>query len=108
MMVMERRSLRRFGLEAPAMVEFENGAKDARFIYLLTRDISGEGAYFHTADPLDIDAFVKIQIYLDVEKLGQLPVDGHVLVVADGRVLRSELAGMAVQFNDSCRVVPVS
>lgn len=107
-MVMERRQLRRFGVEVPAMVEFGTAPKEVGFIYLLTRDISGRGAYFQTSDPLDIDAFVKVQIYLDVEKLANLPVGGHVLVVADGRVLRSELSGMAVQFNDSCRVVPVN
>lgn len=104
----ERRDLRRFGLEAPAMVECVDSPTKATFHYLLTRDISGSGAYFQTPAPLAIDANVRIQIYLDVDKLAELPIGGHVLVVADGRVLRSEFSGMAVQFSDYCQVVAVN
>ena len=103
----ERRNLKRFALEVPAIVECTDSSTETAFHYLLTRDISGSGASFQTPTALGVNANVKVKIFLDIEKLAELPVGGHVLVVADGRVLRSDFEGVAVQFNEVCQVVPV-
>jgi len=91
-----------------AVVECQDADAEGTCHYLMTRDISGSGVYFQSPAPLSIDAQVRIQIFLDVNKLSSLPVGGHVLVVADGRVLRCDDAGLAVQFHDSCKVVSVN
>ena len=104
----EKRELKRYMLAAPATIECDQADWDDGFKYLLTRDISGSGAYFRTSEPLQIDADVKVKIYLEVGKLGNLPLSGHVLVLAEGIVLRAEDAGMAVKFSERCQVIPVS
>lgn len=103
----EKRDLIRYRLAAPATIESEQSDWDESFQYLLTRDVSGGGAYFKTEQPLQTDADVKVKIFLEVGKLGNLPLSGHVLVQADGIVLRTESTGMAVKFSTVCQVIPV-
>ena len=104
----EKRLLKRFELNAPALAEPLSSPGDDEIYYLITRDLSGGGAYFHTEAPLTLDTPVQVGIYLDISQLEKLPVAGHVVIRAKGLVKRIEPDGMAVQFLDKCRVLSVT
>lgn len=108
MSINERRDLKRYELSAPATIECDPPGSQPGFLYLLTRNISGGGAFFLTEDPLRADQNVKVNICIDVGKLGELPLGGHVMLMAAGQVLRTEPFGMAVKFIEKCQVIPVS
>lgn len=108
MSVKEKRQLSRYKLSAPATIECDQSGWEDGYQFTLTRDLSGGGAYFKTPLPLQLDDVVKVKIFLKVEKLGFAKLDGHVLVEAEGKVLRADSRGMAVKFNEMCQVLPVS
>jgi len=103
----EKRELKRLALNAPALVESlaKRGEGDVK--YLVTRDLSGGGAYFHTRVPLEVETTIEVGIFLDIEKLEEISLDGHVLIQANGMVQRVDSSGMAVRFLGKCRVLPL-
>ena len=103
----EKRQLRRFDLNAPALVEQVSSENGEEITYLTTRDLSGGGAFFQTEHPLHLDTDVKVGIFLDVSKLQKITLDGHVLIRARGTVRRIEPNGMAIQFLEKCKVLSV-
>lgn len=107
MSVKEKRQLSRYILTAPATIECEHSGWEDGCQFTLTRNLSGGGAYFNIPVPLQLDEVVKVKILLKVEKLGFAKLDGHVLVEAEGKVLRADSKGMAVKFNEMCQVLPV-
>ena len=103
----EKRQAERYPLRAPAMVECSPAPADANCLLLMTRNLSGGGAYFSARTPVTVDTDVKVGIFLEVSKLREIPVNGHVYVQASGTVLRSDATGMAVRFLDKCQVIPI-
>jgi len=107
MLADEKRELKRLALNAPALVESLALRGEGDVKYLVTRDLSGGGVYFHTRAPLEIETTVEIGIFLDIEKLEEITLDGHVLIQANGMVQRVDSSGMAVKFLEKCRVLPL-
>ena len=70
--------------------------------YLVTKDISGGGAYFRTLKPLGTGTIVKMELLLPiVNRAGKKTRDMSRTAVR-GRVVRTESGGMAVEFDESC------
>jgi hypothetical protein len=86
-----RRGIERYDLRLLSVVhEKENGDSEIR---LYTRDISSDGAFFHTGEPLPMNTKVEMTIYL--------PLGGSLKSRLDtlGTVVRSDSQGMAVRFD---------
>jgi hypothetical protein len=74
---------------------------------MATRDISSKGAFVNTSVPLPVGTDVRLEMKLVLKAPGG-GGSRTALVRATGSVLRVEPGGMAVVFDRSSKVVPVS
>lgn len=65
----ERRSSKRFEVKLPSTLIYPTGEnKGVEYHFLLSRDISSNGAYFNTVKPITYDGPVQIEILIEVSK----------------------------------------
>jgi len=104
----ERRRLGRFRLEVPAKIEVLHSDLEGERRDLKTRNISSGGAFFHTKEPLPEGTLVKIDLILPLEKLKKLKNDHRqAYIEVTGKVLRAELKGMAISFDQDYVIRPL-
>jgi len=101
----DKRRLERFNLELPSQVSVVTGL-DQQIIDLLTRDISSDGAYFHTEVPLPVGTAVKIDLIISLDELKKIE-SRKALIKVSGEVVRSENKGMAICFNNYYKIIPI-
>jgi hypothetical protein len=96
----ERRRLERLDLRVPALVQPSTtpGANRATNCFLLTRDISSQGAYFQTLEPDAYEGQVQIKLILKVPTCTKQMK--YMCLTMAGEVLRRDAAGLAVRFED--------
>ena len=95
--VKERRGLERFKLRLLAKVEvLASGEKQV--FNLVTNNISANGAYFHMLHPISNDTRVRVTINIASEFVKEI-TGFQMRSKVEGRVVRSEPTGMAIQFN---------
>lgn len=103
----QRRSLERFSVSAPAIIEvIDNADNDCEFVNLVTRDVCGGGAYFYTEEPLPEGTCVKIDLILLTDPVKSVQ-DDQALVKLRGEVVRAEEDGMAICFTDTYNILPL-
>jgi hypothetical protein len=96
---LEKREIERFDLRLFTLLqELEN--RPSQF-QLYTRDISSDGAYLCTDDPLPLDTPVELTFYLPVQQ------EIRSKIHTNGRVVRSEKEGMAVRFDSKYQIVAI-
>jgi hypothetical protein len=92
----ERRKLERFDLQLPAEIEVERGKKHIRNLF--TKNICAGGAFFETSNPLPLNTNVKIDLVAPT----------RVQIIVLGAVCRSDPSGMAVQFEEEYKILPLA
>ena len=99
-----RRLVERYDMKVPARLYPDADGDDTSTRFVLTRDISSNGAYFHTTAPGIYADRVKIELLLQVPSLD----DGakYMYMNTSGEVLRRDEAGIAVRFDDDHTFVP--
>jgi hypothetical protein len=96
---LEKRGVERFDLRLFTLLEeLENRPHQ---LQLYTRDISSDGAYLRTDDPLPLDTSVELTFYLPVQQ------EIRSKIHTNGRVVRSEKEGMAVRFDSKYQIVAI-
>lgn len=104
----DRRRLQRFSIKALAILRTLSVSRSQTF-NLVTRDISSGGAFFLMALPLPVGEKVKVTIFLTIAALeGVADGPSQTRIVTDGRVVRSEAAGVAVRFSRRYKMAPVA
>ena len=102
------RELERFNLELPALVEvLESNQKNIR-CYPMMRDISGNGGYFLTKNPLAVNTRIKVGLIFEINKPDASERKGHFFLEFTGKVIRVDASGMAVRFDQDYQHVPVN
>jgi len=104
----ERRKLDRFDLRVPAKIEAkgEDHHQQKEVLCLLTKNISADGAFFDTTNPLPKGTQVEIDLVLE-RRVGDLPdIQSHIKL--SGAVLRPESTGMAILFDRDYKIMPLS
>jgi hypothetical protein len=101
----DRRRLERFNLGLPSQLSVDSGPNQ-QVLDLLTRDISSDGAYFHTELPLPIGTEVKIDLIISLDELKKLE-SRKALIKVSGEVVRSEKNGMAICFDKDYKITPI-
>ena len=95
----EQRSLQRFDLRLYTVLEeLENRTNQ---LELYTRDISSDGAYICTEDPLPLDTPVELTFFLPVKQKIRSKIQ------TNGKVVRSEREGIAVRFQSNYQILSV-
>ena len=100
-----QRKVERFDLELPATIELLDEDREEKVYNLLTKNVCSGGAYFHTSQPLPEGTQVKIDLVLPLEKLKKLQKNHkQAYIKVTGKVLRSELEGMAICFDKDFQI----
>ena len=95
----DRRGIGRFNLRLRSLIK--ELREREKILELYTRDVSSDGAFFYTNDPLPVDTDLSMTLFLPA---GPTP-KGKISV--DGKVIRTEQEGMAVRFNPNYTLVAV-
>ncbi len=106
MMPEEKRKMERFDLEVFSLVKISPGQDDTDPIEICSKNICSDGAYFETPDPLPLGTSVALSLKLKVNGKNK-PANNHVSVEVTGKVIRSEKGGMAIQFDNDYRMIPI-
>ena len=102
----ERRKLERFDLRVPAKIKVVGLDHKRETLNLMTEDISAGGAFFHAPDPLPKGTQVEIDLILD---RGLRDGEGRrAYIKLGGAVLRSDAAEMAICFDRSYKIIPIT
>ena len=100
----ENRRVERFDLDLKAFVSVSGDTNQSNSLTMQTRDISTNGVYLLTENPLPIGTKVKVDMILSLDELKKL--GGKALIKTSGEVLRTESGGMAVCFDRNSRIMP--
>ncbi len=92
----DRRSIERYDLRLLGIVQAPDDGKPAQELY--TRDVSCEGAFFRTAQPLPVESQVRVTLFLPPKGFGSSKIS------TQGEVVRSGGDGIAVRFRPSYRI----
>ena len=99
----EKRKAERFQLDL--QVSLTVSSEQLGIIEAHTKDISSEGAYVEVNKPLEAGTPVRLELLLPVERLMALVGESQkVKVKVNGKVIRSNATGMAVQFDRSYKI----
>mgnify|MGYP006299735119 CR=1 FL=1 len=98
------RKAQRFSLSIPAVVSTQNGGGALRYYRMHTRDISSNGAFFETGQPLTVGTRLQVNLFL---KFGQGPRRQETHVQVMGTVVRTTPAGVAVRFGEDFQISPL-
>ncbi len=99
---MEKRRVERFDLNLEAFVLVAGESSKKKPSRLMTRDVSMNGAYLLTPEPLPIGTRVKVDVIVSLG--GIVPSETQkALIQASGSVLRTDSQGMAIRFDDNSR-----
>lgn len=102
------RALERFDLELPGLVEIIDSPQNKVCCYPMTRDLSGDGGYFHTKNPLAENTRIKIGLIFEINKPKSETGKAHFFLEFTGQVIRAEENGMAVRFDRNYLHMPVN
>ena len=101
----ERRKLERFELNAPARVLLGSGRSKKDEYNLTTRDVSSDGAFLYSSQPLPEGAKVKMELMISLDTLQKLVRGkGRARIKVKGKVIRSDEKGIAIRFESSYKI----
>ena len=104
---MEKRQVERFDLNLEAFVLVAGESSKKKPFRLMTRDVSMNGAYLLTPEPLPIGTKVKVDVILSLGGIAPSETQ-KALIQASGAVLRTDHEGMAIRFDDNSKFLPYS
>lgn len=95
----EKRKVERFNLHIEAMLNFQHEAKKAPKALILSRNISCDGVFLETNNPLPIGTKVDLNLLLNQHELSNQAKDEIIKINTSGKVVRTNEEGMAVEFD---------
>ena len=97
--ISDKRGVQRFDLRLHTLLhELDDGDQQ---LELFTRDISSDGAYVCSDDPLPLDTPVELTFFLPIRKRIRSKIQ------TSGRVIRADEAGMAIRFESQYQILAV-
>jgi hypothetical protein len=100
----DRRRVERFDLNVPAIIHQPMGGNDTDCRFLLTRDISSGGAYFHSMKPLSYEPNVRIELLFKVAMSNS--TTKYMYMTTAGEIMRCDEDGIAVKFHGDYSLTP--
>jgi Tfp pilus assembly protein PilZ len=102
--MMEKRKVERFDLRIETMLHIQDEAGTDKPLVLFSRDISSDGVFLATDNPLSIGTKVDLNFLLSLDELHGNLKNKVVNISTSGRVIRSEQKGFAVEFEKISKV----
>ena len=100
----EQRVFERFEMQMPALLMPQSSNDSLRPLFILTRDISSGGAYFHTPDSFFEEEEVQVEMLIRISSAEN--EIHHLYLATTGEVTRRESSGVAVRFTGEYRLKP--
>ena len=100
----EKRKIERFDLHLETFWNVLNKGIVDKTPMLLTRNISSEGAYLTTNNPLPVGTNMDLNFFLSQQGLSKDSKDKKIKIWTRGKVIRTEEGGMAVRFEEQSKV----
>jgi hypothetical protein len=100
----EKRKVERFDLHIDAMLNFQYESRVAKEIKLRSRDISCDGVFLETSNPLPIGTRVELNLLLNQLELSDQSIDEKIKIYKSGKVIRSNDQGIAIEFDNHNKV----
>jgi len=102
----EKRKMERFELGVFSKIRIDSAWHNIDTIELITQNVCADGAYFKTTKPLPVGTPVSLSMKLEVNS--KLKSNRNLMSVeVSGKVIRSEKDGMAIQFNNGYKMMPL-
>ena len=103
-MINEKRKVERFDLHLETMLQVKSAESKDRSQRLISRDISSDGVFLETSDPLPVGTEVDLNFLLSLNKLNSHLKNKIVNISTSGTVIRTDEQGFAVQFDKQHKV----
>ena len=103
----ERRKIERYDLKLQGFVSVSGAEQTKRPVYLETKDVSKNGAYFITPDPLPVGTKVDVDLILKVGDVSSAAAK-KAWIKASGAVYRIDQRGMVIRFDEDSKILPFS
>jgi len=104
MQTTDRRSVKRVVMTIPVMIQRTPEEDNTACLFLQTRDISSNGAYLQTREPLRGSSIIQMAFILKVPLTGK--EDNFVCMTTAGKVTRADESGYAVSFTGIYKLIP--
>ena len=100
----EKRKVERFDLHVETMLQVKDEGLIDRNQRLVSRDISSDGVFLETSNPLPVGTEVDLNLLLSLNKLNSYLKNKVVNISTSGKVIRIDEQGFAVQFDKQHKV----
>jgi hypothetical protein len=105
-MSIEKRKIKRFTMALPSIVWPQTENSEMPPLYLISRDVSSNGAFFLTPTSLDAGTRVGVILFLELGASTQQKAS-KAQVTLNGIITRVEKEGMAVCFEKKFKISPL-
>ncbi len=99
--------MERFVLGVISRIEVQSGERAPEIMELVTQNVCAGGAYFNPPDPLPSETRVSLNMILKVPVQQNQSSNNLTSIKISGKVVRSEESGMAIQFNNGYKMLPL-
>ena len=103
----ERREMERFDLGLFPRIQVQSGERAPEVMERVTENVCAGGAYFNTSDPFSLETRVSLYMTLEVPVQKNRSSNHLTRIEIAGKVIRSEERGMAIQFNNGYKILPL-
>ena len=100
----EKRRVERFELHIETLCKVHDEGIGDETHMLLTNNISSEGAFLRTTNPLPVGTNIDLNFLLSQEELSNDTDDQKINIWTSGKVVRTDEMGMAVEFEKLYKV----
>jgi len=100
----EKRKVERFDLHVETILQVKDAESKDRNQQLISRDISSDGVFLETNDPLPIGTKVDLSFFISLNKLNSYLKNKVVNISTSGMVIRADEQGVAVKFDKQHKV----
>jgi hypothetical protein len=95
----EKRNFERFNLDIETIMNLQDETTVDKKAVLLSRDISCDGVFLETNNPLPIGTKVDLNLFFSQHELSNKSKDKRINISTSGKVIRTDEQGMAVEFD---------
>ena len=103
-MINEKRKVERFDLHVETLLQVKDAKSKDRSQRLISRDISSDGVFLETGDPLPIGTEVDLSFIVSLNELNSHLKNKGVNISTSGKVIRADEQGFAVRFDKQHKV----
>jgi hypothetical protein len=102
--LIEKRKVERFDLQVEAELHVQDESIMDKSQLLYTRDISSNGVFLLTRNPLPVGTLVDLNFLLNLHELNGTLKNKAINISTSGKVIRTDGQGFAVQFEKQHKV----